>query len=150
MSDMKTKRIFVLVFALALSIASVFTVAAASDDVLIENFQANYSKNADLQTSNSGTGTMTGMFEFGGFWNGDRAMTTIIASNVHGCSAYVSWEGKDGGSDYGDDNLDGSGNPNIYKVAVTGKLWEATQKVTHTATITRYTVSKSRSIIATR
>lgn len=44
MSDMKTKRIFVLVFALVLSIASVFTVAAASDDVLIENFQANYSK----------------------------------------------------------------------------------------------------------
>lgn len=36
---MKTKRIFVLVFALVLSIASVFTVAAASDDVLIEIFK---------------------------------------------------------------------------------------------------------------
>lgn len=90
------------------------------------------------------------MFEFGSWLSGDRAMTTIIASNVHGCSAYVSWEGKDGGTDYDDDNLDESGNSNIYKVAVTGNLWEATRKVTHTATITRYTVSKSRSIIATR
>lgn len=147
---MKAKRAFILFFALVLMIVSVFTVTAASDDVLINNFQANYSKTADLQTSNSGTGTMTGMFEFGSWVSGDRAMTTLIASNVDWCTAYVEWTGKKGGNDYSDDNIDESGNPNIVKVVVNGKLWEATQKVVHKATIERYHVSKIRSIIATR
>lgn len=142
---MKIKRCLLLLSVFLLVIVSAFTAMAASDDVLIKGFNSDYSKNAALETSNGATGTMTGKFEFGGFMDADRAMTTIIGSDVNSVKAEIAWKGKSGGT-----QSDSDTQSSVATAATYGNLWEATSSATHTATITRSSVSKSRNIIATR